>query len=222
MSGTLIAWRIRSIPNHPEAKYMIKKIIVLAAGALLSMNASAGYVQYNLTGPVSGFFIQHDDDKTIAMYELGVVADHVWARFFPSGGFDNITGASTVFRGAGPTNFSIYDDLTDYYFSNLDIGFSSDGAGGYNYSARYGQQPIPGLPIYAPSFPLTITLTGHATLGTVSPFMAGSLDSQNGYADGLRRIVPTLIEVPEPTSLALFAIGALGAAGVARRRKSQS
>jgi hypothetical protein len=45
---------------------MIKKLVALAATALFSVNASAGYVRYDLTGPVSGFFVQHDDDKSIA------------------------------------------------------------------------------------------------------------------------------------------------------------
>jgi hypothetical protein len=37
---------------------MIKRVLAIAATALVSFNASAGYVQYNFGGPMSGYFIQ--------------------------------------------------------------------------------------------------------------------------------------------------------------------
>ena len=203
---------------------MIKKLAALAATALLSMNATAGYVQYELSGAVSGHFIQHDTDKSIAYYELTVVDGDNTARFFPSGEFDNITAASTFFAGAGPTNFNVYDNLTDFYFSTLDLKFAANGLGGYTYGGHYIQNPIPDLPDSADPVLLNKTYYGSVSLGVVRPEVAANLDfylqETGGYPDGLRRIVPLFVDVPEPTSIALFALGAAGLAGTSRRRKT--
>jgi len=65
-------------------------------------------------------------------------------------------------------------------------------------------------------------LTGALTQVAADPNMTAYFDSVGGYESGVNRIVPDHIgphDVPEPASLALFAAGALGAAGALRRRK---
>jgi hypothetical protein len=37
---------------------MVKKILVLAATAVVSFNASADYIRYDFSGPVTGYFIR--------------------------------------------------------------------------------------------------------------------------------------------------------------------
>lgn len=132
---------------------MIKKFVVLAATALFSLNASAGYVRYDLSGPVNGFYIQNDNDKSVAYYRLRVINQNVSALFAPSGTFDNITKASTIFRGPGPTNFAVYDALTDYYFHTLSLSFTRGRGNTFDFSGYFTQQPEPFLPVTAPIHP---------------------------------------------------------------------
>jgi hypothetical protein len=49
---------------------MFKKLVVLAAGAVFSFNASAGYVAYNLSGGLSGTIIQNDVTNRIVDFQL--------------------------------------------------------------------------------------------------------------------------------------------------------
>jgi hypothetical protein len=207
---------------------MIKKILALAATTLVSFNASADYVRYDFSGPVTGYFIQHDTDGSLAAYNIDVLIEG--AR--PSGpefrmnlqprrseGATTITSATTYFRNNGPTNFDIFSNFGADQTTFFSVDFARATQGNFSYTADYsssiyftgGYQSFSG------------THTGLLSQGTVSASMAANLDFLGGYIEQINVVVPTFInpnQVPEPGSLALLAIGAIGAAGAARRRKA--
>jgi len=121
---------------------MIKKVIALAASTLLSLNASAGYVQYDFSGPLgntggnpyfqTGYFIQHDSDQSIAYFNFLLPIEGV-ARPFNmqispqmSEGGTVLIGETTPFRDNGPTNFSIYSNFGGDQTTSFEIVFSRD------------------------------------------------------------------------------------------------
>jgi hypothetical protein len=203
---------------------MIKKIIALAATSLFSLNASAGYIEYVLNGPVTGLVVQHDNDKAIALYNLTVEGFNVGAYFQPSGVVSNITSASTT--AAGPTNFSVFDNRTDFYFETLSLRFfaRTPTAGipfTLYYEATYSQRNIPDLPPTADAHPLTAGFGGSVTQTAVPDWIAAGLDANGGYDGAILRLLPTVSAVPEPGSLALLAVGALGMAKLRRRKPAR-
>jgi hypothetical protein len=207
---------------------MIKTIIALAAGALFSMNASAGYVQFDLTGPVSGKFIQHDTDQSMAYFNLDVTIDGTWAPFRmglapqQSEGSTQLTYATTHFRSNGPSNFGIYSDFGGDQETYFNITFSGVSNGKFKYVANYSSSILfsDGYEQFSGQH------TGYATVGKIHPNFALSLDETGGYYDNLNtRFVPPYIgpnvsQVPEPGSLALLAVGAFGLLNVRRRRQA--
>ena len=212
---------------------MIKKVLALAATALFSLDASAGYVQYNFSGPVSGFFVQHDDDQTIAYYRFSLPygegpSGPVGGHFMPMSGdgVDTNIAATTHFHHNGPTNFTVFDNYGSPYpgmqEATVKLDFYRSTGGDFSYTADFTAK----LPYVGPNgwetWPFSGHLTGSVTEVPADPLMTAYFDSVGGYEVGVGKIVPAYIgahNVPEPASLALFAVGALGAAGALRYRK---
>lgn len=199
---------------------MLKKLLLLAVCGVVSVNASAAYIKYTLSGEVTGTIVQNLDDKSIADYNLRAPSS-IFPQFFPSGGYANITSQESDFWGVtGPTNFTVYNRLSEVYVTKLRFDFDAVRTDGtYAFSAFYSQVPDPGYPSGPGIFPLhpySTWLNGSAA-GTLLTADQSAYYLQ-GYPDGIQHIVPYQ-NVPEPASIALFCIGALGAASVLRRRK---
>ncbi len=202
----------------------MKKLIALAAAALLSASASAGYEQYDFTGPITGFVIQHEDNGSIAFYNMMVQIsypnhpqDFAHFQIYPSPSVNLALGSTTYFRN-GPTNFTTYNPDADNSWALLDVTFARSTGGAFAYTAKYSTAywNIDGWQ-YASG-----TLNGLAAKGEIDPLMAAGLDAEGGYDSYVRPVIPKYIgpnPVPEPGSLALLAIGALGVVRMRKRKQ---
>lgn len=202
----------------------MKKILSLAIGILFSSAAQAGYTKYDFHGPISGFFIQHDSDKSIAMYEINAYDGKYFGHFAPSGIFSNIEASSTYRDFEMPTNFSIFSTLTNTYYQTMRLTFSlTEEVDIFRFTGKYAQDILPDFPDWGDAKNGKATFKGVVRKSYLTEEMLAHLDAEKGYMGGLDKISPTLLEgkppgfIPEPTSIALMLAGALGV-GMTRRK----
>lgn len=224
---------------------MFKQLLVLTAAAAFSQGASAGYVRYDLSGPLNGYVIEHDDDQSVADFNLSATfRGTLWSEpshfpgddepgwsyetdygfgFTPGRGSSEsyLSGHTTHFANAidGPANFYVYGFLNGFWSmgrADADVDFQRGADGAFTYTATYTAL----FSDYSTTFSGAGTLTGTATRGAVDPQLAQALDDAGGYAEDVYSTVPVYIGGGDPPpgdvpEPGSVALLMLGAAGMA-------
>lgn len=222
---------------------MLKNILKasLLGAIFASFQASAAFVQYDLRNvtfsdgtAVNGYFVQNTDNDSVPYFSIMTQngPDVMGIRYAPSGVFDYVSSVRRDFGGAGPTSFTVYDNLTDVYFSWLTLSFSRINGQNFAVSGTQWQRPIPEVSMYPWFDEGSRTITGGTTsLGSINPFLLSWLES--GGRDSINADMAPLPyrgpngngngsgpqgEVPEPSTAALLGLGLLGTLAFRRKR----
>jgi hypothetical protein len=206
---------------------MIKKLIAFAIGAGISLSASAGYVQYELSGvqfedggTATGLFVQDSESRAILYYQLMTGGANFGNQYFVSGSYANLLSVSTSFSSPGPTSFQSYINVNDTARAILNQDFSWNAlTGAY---VVHGGETSPQFDFmgHVSQWNFRNITAGSLVEGTIDPRLQASLEAGND--NGINRLIPVIpqapADVPEPGSLALLAAGICGLAGLRRRR----
>jgi hypothetical protein len=122
---------------------------------------------------------------------------------------------STRFLNGGPTSFAIRSDFGGDQRSSFNVSFVSGPAGTFSYTGSYQASIffVGGFQDFSGRF------SGSAQSGSVDPVEAQFFADENAGVGAAVPYISPSNNVPEPASLALFGIGALGALGAVRRRR---